>query len=144
VKKYSSSTDVPAEIIQMWESAWAMQPTRENPFEVDLTSRRELVNFRQLMYTARKKLIEDNYPGAQNIAKLTIVELDELKLGIILPGWLLAIRKSLEKAGVEVPPLPEVQKNGEDATIEPDPGLHQRETLQKLFGGEKHGPGKSE
>lgn len=103
VKSYNTVTEIPQELITLWETAWQAQPTKDNPFVVELESEKEVNNFRQHMYMARKQLTKEHYPGAQQFNKLSIINLGGNRVGIVLPSWFSAVQTSLEKAGVELP-----------------------------------------
>jgi hypothetical protein len=117
MKKYDSQTEIPLEIIQLWEAAWASQPTKETPFIVPMEGKKQTVNFRQHLYIARKQLIRDNYPGAVNFGKLQINQFDD-RIEIVLPSWFKAIQTKLNELGVEQQVVREINTPAPESELE--------------------------
>lgn len=107
MKKYDNINEMPAELLQLWETAWKLQPTKDNPFRIDLPSKKAAVNLRQLLYQVRKKMAEINYPGVQNFQKLEVVWLGEHDLGFAFPNWMTNVRKALQTGQEQLPPQEE-------------------------------------
>lgn len=125
MKQYDTTTEVPIEIIQIWEAAWAAQPTSENPFVIPCDDKKGMTSLRQHLYQARKRLVTEKYPGSMDFYKLEIHPVDT-RIEIRLPSWFRAVKGALRDAGV--PEVPQPQR----PELPPEPVKLVEEEVQPL------------
>lgn len=128
-KTYKTIQEVHPEIIQLWERAWEMQPTKDKPWELVLDTEQHARSMRQRMYSSRKKLLAEGYPDSVNFNKMEL-RVVGCKLQLFLPSWITIAREALQKEGVS----PAMVK-GFIVPTEPTPGAinEQQRLLSEMF-----------
>jgi len=106
VKRYNNILEIAPELLQILETAVKKQPSQEDPWIIQLPDKAKAVSMRQRLYSVRRKLIEDKYPGCVDFNRLEFsVSRQDGSLLIYVPSWLRAVQKSLTDEGVEVKPI---------------------------------------